>query len=295
MTEFTKYKWKKYVRFTIRRTSQLIVFLCPIASCRKYIRIWADKQIVRIFRPEIETFIERYPKILSADETLRYLTEDKLSIARFGDGEFRVMMGENQKSFQNFDSKLSKRMKEVLASKNPNLVVAIFPARSFEGLSLIWQKFVIRFNTKILQLFEADRTYADACVFRDLRAPTANEFLEKVRAIKRIWEDRDIVFVVGRNSRFKFEEELFNNCRSFTYIYGPPKNAFLEYENLLEQVRDYDKRQYLMLIILGPTASVMAYDLALEGYQAIDFGQMPGQFREARKQFFKDHEPSGLE
>ena len=63
---------------------------------RKRLRILADKQIVLLFRSEIETFIERYPKILSGDETLRHLTEDKLSIARFGDGEFRVMMGKTQ-------------------------------------------------------------------------------------------------------------------------------------------------------------------------------------------------------
>ncbi len=295
MIEFTEHKWKPYIRFILRRASQALVFFCPIASWRKYIRNLTDKQIVSIFRPEIEAFIKKYPKILSDDETLRYLTEERLSIVRFGDGEFRVMMSERQKSFQDIDPRLSKRMKEVFKSKNPSVIVAIFPARSFEGLSLIWQKFIIRFNNRILQLFEADRTYADACVFRDVEASTAGKFLNKVRAIKKIWEDRNVIFVVGRNSRFKFEEELFNNCRSVSYIYGPPKNAFLEYDNLVEQVRQYDREKCLVLICLGPTASVMAYDLALEGYQAIDFGQMPGQFRKARRQFFKDHELSGLE
>ncbi len=295
MIRFTQHKWKSYFRFLIRRSSQFLVFFCPIASWRKHIRNAADKQIVRIFRPEVETFMEAYPKVILENETLKYLTEEKLSITRFGDGEFRVMMGERQKSFQDIDPRLSKRMKEVLESKDPRVVVAIFPARSFEELSLIWQKFIIRFNNRILQLFESDRTYADACVFRNVGAPTAKEFLRKVRAIKKIWEDRDVVFVVGNNSRFKFEDELFNNCRSVSYIYGPPKNAFSEYDSLIGQVRKYDKEKYLILIVLGPTATVMAYDLALENYQAIDFGQMPGQFRGARRQFFKDHEPSGLE
>ena len=162
MIEFTEHKWKPYIRFILRRASQALVFFCPIASWRKYIRNLTDKQIVSIFRPEIEAFIKKYPKILSDDETLRYLTEERLSIVRFGDGEFRVMMSERQKSFQDIDPRLSKRMKEVFKSKNPSVIVAIFPARSFEGLSLIWQKFIIRFNNRILQLFEADRTYADA-------------------------------------------------------------------------------------------------------------------------------------
>jgi len=46
----------------------------------------------------------------------------------------------------------------------------------------------------------------------------------------------------------------------------------------------------LVLVVLGPTATVMAYDLAHKGYQAIDFGQMPGTFRKGKKCLFGDEE-----
>ena len=34
------------------------------------------------------------------------------------------------------------------------------------------------------------------------------------------------------------------------------------------------KKSKLILIALGPTATVLAYDLAIEGYQAIDIGHI---------------------
>jgi hypothetical protein len=38
--------------------------------------------------------------------------------------------------------------------------------------------------------------------------------------------------------------------------------------------------------VLGPTATILAHDLARMGYQAIDFGQMPGTFRRAKCKLF---------
>ena len=45
------------------------------------------------------------------------------------------------------------------------------------------------------------------------------------------------------------------------------------YDNLLTNAKKIDKDR-LVIIILGPTATVMAYDLAKLGYQALDFGHI---------------------
>ena len=34
----------------------------------------------------------------------------------------------------------------------------------------------------------------------------------------------------------------------------------------------------MILITLGPTATILAYDLAMQGYQAIDFGQVDNEY-----------------
>ena len=39
-------------------------------------------------------------------------------------------------------------------------------------------------------------------------------------------------------------------------------------------VQKYSPNEYLILLALGPTATVMAYNLAQKGYQAIDIGHI---------------------
>jgi len=56
-------------------------------------------------------------------------------------------------------------------------------------------------------------------------------------------------------------------------ILCPPKNAYKIYNKILERIELEDKKQ-LILLALGPTATILAYDLAKEGYQAVDIGHM---------------------
>lgn len=51
----------------------------------------------------------------------------------------------------------------------------------------------------------------------------------------------------------------------------PAENAFDRYEEIYNEAVKQPKDK-LFLIALGPTASVLAYDLAMKGYQAIDIG-----------------------
>ena len=54
-------------------------------------------------------------KFISTEETLNELIDNKKSIARFGDGEFGIIFGNNI-GFQKFDKKLKKKLLSVLNS-----------------------------------------------------------------------------------------------------------------------------------------------------------------------------------
>jgi hypothetical protein len=140
----------------------------------------------------------------------------------------------------------------------------------------------------VLALLDSQRSYPSMGVFRMLPTSGKQEFIARIQLIKRIWQDRKVLLVTGRGSRFTFEEELFNNAASTEFLYTAPKNAFAEYDDILQQVMQYDKKEYLIMPVLGPTATVLAYDLAKRGYQAIDFGQMPGTFRRGKAKLFGD-------
>lgn len=89
--------------------------------------------------------------------------------------------------------------------------------------------------------------------------------------LKKLWNNRDIIFVEGEHSRCGYKNDLFDNAKSLKRIICPSFNAFEIYDKILSSVLKIDKDK-LILIALGPTASVLAYDLSKNGYQAIDIG-----------------------
>jgi len=95
--------------------------------------------------------------------------------------------------------------------------------------------------------------------------------------MKGIWNDRDIVFIEGEKSRLGVGNDLFDNVRSIRRILCPPRDAFDRYDDILNEARKLEK-DVLFLIALGPTATVLAYDLSQAGYQAIDAGHVDVEY-----------------
>jgi len=255
---------------------------------RTRFREFFDDRIIALFRDDIEAFIRDYPEVWSEEATLQHIVEHRSSICRFGDGELKLMVGERHKSFQDVDQELNARLKQVLDSNEPNILIGIHPVRNFSGLGRIWQKFIIRIGPQVLALLDPQRHYPSMGAFRVLPDHSKSALIERVLLIKQIWQDRKVLLVVGENSRFTFEEELFNNARSVDFLYAPAKNAFNQYDDIVARISAYDPDEYLIMPVLGPTATVLAFDLAQKGYQAIDFGQMPGTFRRAKQKLFGD-------
>lgn len=88
-------------------------------------------------------------------------------------------------------------------------------------------------------------------------------------SLKKIWDNRNVVFIEGNKSRLGFKNALFNNAKSIKRILCPAKNVFNSYEKNLEVAKSQSK-DTLILISLGSTATVLANDLAGLGYWAID-------------------------
>ena len=102
----------------------------------------------------------------------------------------------------------------------------------------------------------------------------ASDFIKK---LKKIWEERDIIIVEGDKSRIGIGNDLFNKTKSIKRILCPAKHAFSVYDRILNAVLKVSKDN-LILIALGPTASVLACDLSKKGYQAIDIGHADIQY-----------------
>lgn len=77
----------------------------------------------------------------------------------------------------------------------------------------------------------------------------------------------------GAKSRLGIGNDLFNNVKGIERILVPEINAFNKYDEIINEVKKLSKDK-LILLAAGPTATVLAYDLYKEGYQAIDIGHV---------------------
>lgn len=117
------------------------------------------------------------------------------SIARFGDGEFGIMFGEQRWRFQRNDEKLAARLREVVQSDEENLLIGLNDfygdlSHRTEGEADGIRAYIVKARAQHMEHLQKDRLYAHACI-------SGTGSWEKVKYRKRIWEDRDCVFVEG--------------------------------------------------------------------------------------------------
>lgn len=205
-------------------------------------------------------------KILSAAETIEKIKNEHLSISRYGDGELRWMLFPGfSGGFQSYDPKLSHRLQQVFSSNHPNLLLCLDHHFSNGTQLSEYYKGVVSTTKFDLGLFcNFNSVFGFAGITRN-----ANN----VPKLKELWKDRDVVIVEGEYSRLGVGNDLFDNVATLSRILCPAKNAFTRYDEILFECRKQPKN-VLFIIALGPTASVLAYDLTINGYMALDVGHI---------------------
>jgi glycosyltransferase family protein len=95
-----------------------------------------------------------------------------------------------------------------------------------------------------------------------------------IKKLKKIWDQRDVIIVEGEKSRVGIGNDLFNNVKTIKRIICPYINAFNMYNDIINSITRNVQKNKLILIALGPTATLLAYDLYKLGYQSIDIGHI---------------------
>ncbi len=224
----------------------------------------------------------RYPIVEDGDKAIELIINEGKSMSRFGDGEFAVIAGDNRQKFQRADSKLGERLKQVLASDLDNLILCI--ADTYGDLSKYNDD--CRYNIRAYmseavraqhyELLDMDRTYYDTYVTRPYASYVDNNTdapKNRFNKLKKIWQGRKLLIVEGEKTRMGVGNDLFAQADDIKRILGPAVDAFDRYDEILEAARIHGKDR-LVLIAMGATATVLAYDLAKEGIQAIDIGHI---------------------
>ena len=103
---------------------------------------------------------------------------------------------------------------------------------------------------------------------------TSNIFIFYIEKLKQIWEQRELTVVEGEKTRMGVGNDLFDNAKRIHRILGPAENAFSHYDEILATILEKVPQDELVLLALGPTATILAYDLFRKGYQAVDIGHV---------------------
>lgn len=114
------------------------------------------------------------------------------------------------------------------------------------------------------------------------------DFTQYFEKLKNIWKDKDIVIVCGDRVFNNIEKNIFDCASSVEYVYCPTTNAFSQYDEILNNLKKINNSK-LIIMILGPTATVLAYDLNNLGYRALDFGHIAKDYDAYCKKLVKDY------
>lgn len=216
------------------------------------------------------------------EESLEWIKENKCSVARFGDGEFDIIAGRDI-PYQDYDEKLARTMCEILSIQSDENYLVCLPdvfertERYTQGVVDFWENHLA--NNKHLYIENCkNEWYGSTFLSRpyiDLADKSGcGEYFEN---LKGLWENRDVLIVEGKTSRSGVGNDLFDKAASVKRIICPSKNAYFRLNDIENIIRRYGKDK-LVLVMLGPTAKAISYDLSKEGFWIVDIGHIDSEY-----------------
>lgn len=223
--------------------------------------------------------LEKVIEVKNIEDTMQHLLESNDSISRFGDGEMKLIAGKDI-GFQKYSEKLKLRLQEVLTSNIENHIVGIlnvFGDLSIytEEIQTYFRNYLYEYNREFqFSVMDTNKIYYDAFITRPYISYKNREHAKKIfYQFKLLWDQKSVLIVEGDRTRLGIGNDLFENAREIKRIICPNENAFEYYDKILEKIKMHCKNS-LVLLALGPTATVLAYDLAKEGIRTLDIGHI---------------------
>ena len=243
------------------------------------------KKFLYIKRNEIllNYFQKKRWNIKTTRETIERIVQG-YSISRYGDGEFNIIFRKKSINFQEYDLELSNYLKEILNSSLPKHLVAI-PRTLIEIKNLkdnekyFWSRYYLKQKKKLKENISNKKVYFDSMISR-FYMPYI-KFEENIKDIENLinyFSNKKILIIEGENTRFGLGNSLLKDALEIQRVILPDKNGFKKYKIILDFVLNNFTKDNIILIALGPTATVLAYEFCKNGYQALDIGHMDVEY-----------------
>jgi glycosyltransferase family protein len=223
------------------------------------------------------------PVVMNDEQTVKYVLENGCSVVRFGDGEFNIMNGIGI-GFQKSDDSLRARLIEIAVTEPTDKLLICVPntfgsKKQLEEMLIDesvgwWRKNLFLTRGLWYKNFRGGPYGSTTMTRFYISARRKERTAEYVSELKKIWENKDIVFIEGNNTHMGAGNDLFRDAKSIKRILCPPVDAFARYGEILGAAQKYVSEEELIICALGPAATVLCYDLFKLGYTALDFGHM---------------------
>ena len=231
---------------------------------------------MRMHSDSFKATLSQYPRVTNEIETLRQVVAGR-SIARYGDGEFKMAAHNVGIKPQRQDDRLSQRLREILANPGdclvgiPNIHDVLESTEALAQKREFWAG-QVRFHN----LMSPRRSYVSSLISRPDSAPWINTDAYW-SMVESLWLGQDVTLVGGSGKSLKPED--LDGAGEITHIQCPPQHAFADYDEILARIGT-PKRA---LLCLGPTATVLAVDLCKRGVHAIDLGHVAMFLRKRKR------------
>ncbi|MBP3938154.1 MAG: SP_1767 family glycosyltransferase [Clostridia bacterium] len=241
---------------------------------------YVPRHIETLFFSIINFFVKlirKPPAVMGIDETMDCIIDNKISIARFGDGEIKLV-NKTDISFQKSSSELAERLREVLAADKEGFLPCIlsyfdYDSEITQDTNNHWKKHMNRYRYVWYKYTNPKLQYGNSFISRFyLEIADKSTAAKRFEKLKQIWDNRDIIIIEGEKSRLGVGNDLFDNVKSIKRILCPVDNAYEKYKEILEASIKNSFDNVLFILAVGPTATVLAYDLFKAGFQALDIG-----------------------
>ena len=209
-------------------------------------------------------------------ETLEHVRRNRLSLARLGDGELALALSADARiAYQQGSVALQTDLRRLLSGEGYDgvpLLVAI-PGLAVSYYRAYWAKYW----PLVRPLLSESVLYGDISVSREALFRSNAEAGRN--AWRAIWQDQPVCFVTGKGSRFEALPTFFDNTASQQTIFSLPAQAYDDLPRLFDAITTTIDRKTIVLISLGPAATILAARLASAGYWAIDIGHISNAYR----------------
>ena len=223
------------------------------------------------------------PKVASIRDTILYILDTGCSVSRFGDAEMKVLH-QDKIRYQETSKELCDALIDVLNKPIPRHITCLIDAfddvEKYDTHHKSFWKWHLSYYRKtwykyLLNGRQYYNTHMSRCYMMYKDKSHAREYFDM---LKKIWENKNVLLVEGQRSRLGVGNDLFAGCKQVKRILGPQVSAFSKYDDIMKEVLQYPEKEWQIILALGPTATVLAYDLAKKGYQAIDIGNVDTEY-----------------